>query len=429
MTPLLGVYRTVTALAAPGVPWLLQRRTRAGKEDPARRHERLARNLPPRPAGQLLWCHGASVGESLMLEGFITRLKRDLPGLAVLYTSQTLTAARLLAPRLTAPDRHQFAPVDTPGATARFLDHWRPDAAIFAEGEIWPNLLMAARRRALPMALINARTTDRSLRGWSRFPHAARHLYGAFGTIIAADQPTAEGLTRLLGRPVDTPGNLKAALPPPDTAGTPPPALADGRPVLLAASTHPGEEILVHAAWRRLPAPRPHLVIAPRHPDRAGEIRAALEAAGATVTQRSRGETPVPAPAGSPDRGEVYLADTLGEMGLWYRLADLVYLGGGHAPGIGGHNPMEPLRCGRPVITGPDLFNFQTVRDPLIATGGLTMVADAEALAVRLAGHFSGTDRLVIDAPALAAFFAGADAPMTDSLAAVKSLLGAEPAR
>lgn len=413
-------YRLLTGVTAPLVPPLLRWRAAKGKEDPARVHERLGKRLPTRPGGQLVWCHGASVGESLMLDGFTERLRAERPGLTILFTSQTRTAADIMAGRLQSPHRHCYAPVDTPGATARFIRHWQPDAAVFAEGEIWPNLLMEARRHGVPMALINARTTARSLKGWSRFRGAARVLFGSFRHILAADDPTADGLGQLLGRTVHAPGNLKSALPPPPPEGEVPEALSEAPAVILAASTHAGEEALIHTAWAALPEPRPALVIAPRHPGRAQTIRDALEAEGACVRQRSLSEIPA--------RGDVYLADTMGEMGLWYALADLVYLGGGHVSGVGGHNPMEPLRYGKPVLTGPDLFNFQTVRDPLVASGGLTIAATADALTGHLADHFSGAAPLVIDRGALDAFFAAADRPLADTLEAVLDLLPEGPA-
>ncbi|MEM7766298.1 MAG: glycosyltransferase N-terminal domain-containing protein [Pseudomonadota bacterium] len=415
MTPLLRLYRAVTTLAAPLVPLYLRHRARRSKEDPARRHERLARALPPRPPGRLVWLHGASVGESLMLHGFALRLRDAEPDLTFLFTSQTLTAATLVGDQLSAPDRQQFAPFDTPGAAARFIAHWRPDAGLFAESEIWPNLLLECQRAHIPMALVNARSTRKSLDGWARRKAAAQHLYGAFATIIAADQTTGEGLSAILDRPIPMPGNLKAALAPPASDGALPAFLLDGQPVLLAASTHAGEERLIHRAWTGLPTPRPHLVIAPRHPERAAAIRAELEAEGATIAQRSRGDIGA--------NGTVYLADTLGEMGLWYRAASLVYLGGGHTAGIGGHNPMEPLRCGKPVISGPDLFNFNTVAPALEQTGGLTLVAGEAELTETLRGHFSGEAPRAVDQPALDTFFAQADTPMTVTLDAARALL------
>lgn len=415
MTPALLAYRLVTAGLSPILPMILARRVRAGKEDASRLNERAARQLQPRPVGRLLWCHGASVGESLMLHGFCERLRELEPDIGVLFTSQTLTAAKLMTARLRPGDLHQFAPLDTPGATRRFLDHWRPDAGVFAESEIWPNLLLGSHKRAIPMALINARSTHKSLKGWERFRSAAKSVFGVFDPIIAADDGTAKGLSSLLDRRVDTPGNLKASLPPPAPDGEIPTLFQGGGRVLLAASTHAEEEVMVFEAWSALQTPRPHLVIAPRHPERAGTIRADLESRGGRVFQRSRDDTPEPE--------AVYLADTLGEMGLWYRLADLVYLGGGHAEGIGGHNPLEPLRCGCPVITGPALFNFETVAHALKPIGGFEIAKDRTALVDSLAAHFGGGKAISIDPAALNAYFANADKPMAVTLEAVRALL------
>ena len=398
---------------------VMAHRVRTGREDKARLNERHARNLPARPQGRLAWLHGASVGESLILLEVGRRLQTRHPGLQLLYTSQTQTSARLMAARLPANARHQMAPIDTPRAARRFIAHWQPGLVIIAEGEIWPNLLTMAKQADARLALINARMTEKSLSGWARWPRTAGAVFGRFDLILAADKRTATGLTKLTGRSIHSPGNLKTALPPPDADAT---ELAElrrrflhGRPCFLAASTHAGEEALFLDAANAL-SPRPALIIVPRHPERGDEIDALVRQRGLSLARRSRGEM-------ADQATDVLLADTLGEMGLWYRLADAVYLGGGHAEHIGGHNPLEPLQLERPVITGPVTYNFADLMPPLIRANAVRQAGNASELAMLAQSYLTGDDAVAIDRPALSAFFADAEAPMTETVRALRSLL------
>lgn len=374
-----GLYKAATASLSPFAGALIRRRVRRGREAPERMHERHARALPARPDGPLAWLHGASIGESLMLLELGKSLQARHPGLELLLTSQTRTSADLLAARLPDNAVHQMAPIDTPARARRFVGHWRPDLAVMAEGEIWPNLLKECRAAGVTTALINARMTAKSLNAWSRWPATARHVFRRFDLIIAADETTASRLGKLSGRTIAAPGNLKAALPPPPADAAQLAGLrADfvaGRTCLVAASTHPGEEALVIEAMERA-SPRCALILAPRHPERGSELASLCRARGFDTAQRSKGEVPGAGTA-------ILLADTLGELGLWYQLADLVYLGGGHAGGVGGHNPLEPVRLGRPVISGPDVFNFAETMARLSREGGLHLVS-AKALPERL---------------------------------------------
>ena len=284
-----------------------------------------------------------SVGETLSLLALIDRIRAERPDLNVLITSGTVTSAQLLAKRLPPGVIHQYAPVDGPAATARFIAHWKPDLAILAESDLWPNLITTARTSGAKMALVSARLTEKSARGWTKRPAAARALLGSFDLILPQDAETAARLTGL-GIEPGPQLNLKlAALPLPcDEAELKRlRAALRGRRIVLAASTHPGEEAIIAAAC---PA-GPLLTIAPRHPDRGPQIAADLAATGRTVTRRAAGE-PLTAEA------DVHVADTLGEMGLFMRLADVVVLGGSLVPGIGGHNPLEPARLGAPTISG-----------------------------------------------------------------------------
>jgi 3-deoxy-D-manno-octulosonic-acid transferase len=350
------------ALAEPLGPWLLRRRARRGKEDPARLPERLGHASAPRPPGPLAWIHAVSVGESLSHLPLVERLAIERPDLNLLVTSGTRTSAELLARRLPAGVIHQFAPIDAPGVVRRFLDHWRPDLGVFIESELWPNLLHAAHARGTKLALIGARISARSASGWARAPAAARALLGLFD-LIYAQNPETRAFIEAQGAHVDGQLDLKRVAEP---LPADPAALAElkrplgGRPVLLAASTHPGEETLIAEAAGGL-APETLLIFVPRHPERGAEVGAALVALGLSAARRSRGEAPGPGI-------QAYVADTLGELGLFYRLADVAVLGGSLVEGLSGHNPLEPARLGTAVISGPHREAFAEVYDELVQT-------------------------------------------------------------
>jgi 3-deoxy-D-manno-octulosonic-acid transferase len=364
----LRLYRLVTALAEPLAPLLLGRRARRGKEDPARIGERLGHASTPRPAGPLAWLHGASVGESLSLLPLIDRLRAARPDLVVLVTSGTVASAQLIARRARQGVIHQYAPVDAPKAVDRFLDHWRPDLAVFVESEIWPNLLLTARARGTKLALLSARLSERSLAGWARRPEAARVLFRGFDLVMAQTDTVAAGLRHLGARDQ---GRLNLKL-----AGIPLAvdqaelaalrAAAGDRPVLLAASTHPGEDEIVLDAFEKI-ASYALLVIVPRHVQRADEIVAAARARSfdaAKRTEEAFGEA------------HAYVADTLGEMGLWFSLAKAALIGGSLLPGPGGHNPVEPAQLGCPIVTGRHVDNWQGLYAELIGVGAVVVATD-----------------------------------------------------
>ena len=374
MSPALFAYRLLTRLLEPLAPRLLDARVKQGKEDAVRVDERLGLTRAMRPDGEIVWLHGVSVGETLSLLPLAERLVKTRPDLSVIVTSGTVTSAELLAQRLPPGIVHQFAPVDGPQAVAAFLDHWRPSLGVFVESEIWPNLILAARARGVKLALVSARVTERTARGWARFPGAIRRLLAAFDRILPQDAVSAERL-QALGGHVDGLVNLKLAggpLPHEAKAFTGLSAAIGDRPVILAASTHPGEEMAIVRALDAL-ATRPCLILAPRHPARGPEIATALTADNYRFAMRSRG--------GRLEAGtDIYLADTLGELGLFLRLADVVIMGGSFAPAlglppVGGHNPLEPARLGKPAITGPDASNWASVTASLLDQGGLAMVA------------------------------------------------------
>lgn len=370
-----------TRLAAPGLRVMLRLRLARGKEAPGRLAERRGIDPTPRPPGRLLWLHAASVGETTSMLPVLAPLLAGAPDLTVLFTTGTVTAAALLAQRL-GPDQrarvlHRFVPLDVPGWVGRFLDHWRPDAAAFLESELWPNLLAACHARHIKLMLVNARLSPRSFARWRRLPGFAGDLLGGFDRVQARSEADAERLRMLGATRVEAPGDLKFAAPPLPVEAAERDrlrALLAGRPVWLAASTHPGEEALVFAAHRQIAAQHPGLltILAPRHPERGAAI--AAEAAPLPVTRRALGDAP------PPSQG-VWLVDTLGELGLWYRLAPIAFVGRSLVPPGGGQNPLEPARLGCAIAVGPHTGNFPEHVALLREAGALVEVADAAALA------------------------------------------------
>lgn len=387
----LSAYSLILAQLEPLAPALLRARARRGKEDAERLHERLGQPQALRPPGELVWLHGVSVGESVSLLPLAEALRTRRPDLTLLVTSGTRTAAELLARRLPDGVIHQYAPVDGPRAVAGFLDHWRPATGILVESELWPNLITAAIGRGTRLALVSARMTEKSALGWGRAPATAQALLQAFDLILPQDAETDSRLRRL-GASTGPQLNLKQV-------GAPLPcdgaelgrmrALTEGRPVILAASTHPGEEALIAEAVQPLRAAQPGLllIIAPRHPERGAEVAEMLTAAGANTARRSIGETPEPLVS-------AYVADTLGELGLFFRLANVVVMGGGFVPGIGGHNPLEPARLGAAIITGPDVFNAGQTYADMFETVAALCAPDQATLTRHLGG--------LLDNPAIA---------------------------
>ena len=371
-------YRGITSLSAPFLRLYLHARQRRGKEDPARLPQRRGIADRARPDGPLIWLHGASVGESLSLLPLIAALRETYAELGILVTAGTRTATAMLTPRLPPGVIVQALPLDHPAWTARFLDHWRPDIALFAESEVWPNLLAQAQARGIVTGLVNARLSARSARRWRLAKGLIRPLLARLDLCLAQDETQAARLRALGAAGARAAGSLKRAAPPlpadPSSLAALQKAVA-GRPLWLAASTHPGEEDAALDVHRRLAARRPGLltVIAPRHPERGSELAADFSRRGLTVARRAEGTL--------PDAGtDVYLADTLGEMGVLYRLAEVVFLGGTLAP-KGGHNPLEPAHLGCALLIGPEIANIASVVAELAAADAVRRIADTADLA------------------------------------------------
>lgn len=384
---LYSLYRGLTHLAGPVVRRLLDRRAARGKEDPARRHERLGRPLLPRPAGRLVWVHAASVGEALAVLPLVDRLLSLGQQVGVMVTTGTVTSAALMDKRLPGPRAfHQYVPVDLPRAVDGFLAHWRPDLVLWVESEFWPNLLTAIRQAGIPCALVNARLSAKSFGNWRRFPCTARRLLSVFQLALAQTGVEAERLSALGIADVRAVGNLKYSAPPLPADATALDVLSaaiGNRPVWTFASSHVGEEAMAIAAQVEL---RQHLsdallLLVPRHPDRGGKVADLLKSSGLSYARRSEGTQP-------GARDAVFLMDTLGEMGLVFRLAPVTVMGGSFIP-VGGHNPIEPALLHSAVIHGPHMFNFAEVAAEMREAGGLLPLCGPEQIADAVSGLLS----------------------------------------
>lgn len=380
----LGAYEALGSVAYPLLALIHRRRAMLGKEDPQRRGERFGHASQPRPQSALVWVHAASVGETNAVMPVIAALAER--GISVLLTSGTITSAKVAAERLPAGAIHQYVPYDAPPGVSRFLDHWRPDLALVVESEIWPATFRALKRRKVPIVIVNGRMSPKSMAGWLRWPAIGKALCGAIDLCLARTEEDARNYAAVGAKAVRVAGDLKFDSPVPEAD---PKVLAEfkaligERPVWLAASTHPGEEEVVAEVHRRLVHDHPGLLtlVAPRHPNRGSEVRAALHGRGLRVSGRSKGEHL------SVDT-DAYLIDTIGELGLFFRLAPVVFMGASLVP-LGGHNPLEPAQCGAAILTGPSFPNQQLVYDRLIAARGAIVVSGADDFAATLHGLLS----------------------------------------
>ena len=335
----------------------------------------------PRPKGRLIWLHGASVGESLSLLSVITALLKADPALHVMVTTGTVTSAKLMQDRLPDGAFHQYIPVDHPAWVKSFLDHWQPDVIGWAESEFWPNMLSEICTRDIPAVLLNARMSEKSFKSWRRAPGMIASMLQCFSTCLAQSQLDADRLKALGAKNVSIAANLKyAAAPLPcnthaleslkNTVG--------GRKTILWACTHPGEEDIAAATHKTLKTTAPDLltIIVPRHPLRGDDITAMLQQRDLTAAQRSKNATPSHA-------DDIYIADTLGELGVFFSLCKTGVMGGSFAD-IGGHNPIEPAQYGCTILYGPHMYNFRTISADFENRHAALRVQNATMLATKL---------------------------------------------
>ncbi len=376
----LRAYRLFSTAATPFTPVLLAQRMRRGKEHRLRLAERRGVSVIGRPPGPLVWLHGASVGELISVLPLIERIRaRDV---GVLVTSGTVTSGGLAEQRLPRGVIHQFVPLDVPAFVRRFLDHWQPDLALFVESELWPNLMIESSARGVPMILVNGRLSENSFRRWRYLPVSIVNLLRRLDLCLARSPADAARLGELGAPHVVTTGDLKldGPVPPADPVKLAALRGAIGsRPVIAAASTHAGEEAAMADAHAKLRAKFPRLLtlIVPRHPERGVGVEAFARAAGLKTRLRSRGELPDAAT-------DVYIADTIGELGHIYRLVPIVFVGGSLVR-HGGQNPIEPAKLGAAILHGPHVWNFAEIYSALDQAHGAEPVADASKLTAAFA--------------------------------------------
>lgn len=364
-------------------PAVLRRRLARGKEDPARWREKLGEATLPRPAGRSVWLHAVGLGEVLALRGLIAAMAARDADLSFLVTSTARSSAQVMAANLPPRTVHQFLPLDAPGYVARFLDHWRPGLSVWAEQDLWPGAVAATAARGIPLALVNARMNAAAFARRRRAAGLYRALLGRFALVTAQEEDSARHLAALGAGGVQVMPSLKSAAPPLacDAAelGRLRAALA-GRRVWAAVSTHAGDEGAAFPAHLSVLAQAPGacLIVAPRLPARVDEIARVAQGFGLALARRSAGQGLDALPEGG-----VYLADTFGETGLWYRLAPVALVGGGF--GIGGHNPWEAAALGCAVLHGPDVANFAPDYAAFHTSDAARAVPDAAALAAALA--------------------------------------------
>ena len=379
-TTLYKVYRTAMSVALPLVWWQVSRKLKAHGVSDDRTQERMGHATRSRPAGPLVWFHGASVGESLSVLTLIEAMKDRRPDLQILMTSGTATSAEILAKRMPDGCQHQFAPLDAPGPVARFLDHWHPDAGIFVDSEIWPNMLVMAQAAGTRLALVNARLSRKSVEGWTKYPETSAFVLDQFDLIITQNRANADYM-REMRAPEDrlqSGVNLKSMAKPLPVDELELARLRGhigDRPIWIAASTHKGEEETILAAHARIKQRNPNalLVLVPRHPERGDEVADLIAMGNMKAARRSSGHTP------HADT-DILLADTLGEMGLWYGLSQIVFVGGSLRP-IGGHNPFEVASAGSAVISGRHVTNFAETYEAMERIGAAKLVEGPEEIA------------------------------------------------
>jgi 3-deoxy-D-manno-octulosonic-acid transferase len=375
---ILFLYRCVDLIGAPLIAYYLARRKAHGKEDLERFSERFGHAALPRPAGPLIWLHAASVGESLSLVPLVRRLKVDHSSTTLLLTTGTITSAALMAERLPAGIIHQYIPIDRMVCVQRFLSHWKPNLVLWSESEFWPNFIIETARLSIPIVLINGRISPKSFARWQCFPGLIKNILKSFSLCLGQTKADTARLKQL-GAPItDCVGNLKFAVEPLPVKETDLTTLANNigsRPTWFSASTHPGEESILWGVHQRLHTELPDLltIIAPRHPTRGDQIARHLRKLGARTAQRSKLD-PI-----TPDTN-IYIADTMGEMGLLFRLCKLVFMGKSFV-NKGGQNPLEAAKLKCTILHGPHMWNFQEMREQLRQSDGAVEVADEVALA------------------------------------------------
>ncbi len=386
--------RFYTALIAGAAPLVLLNLTRRGFRNRAywrRWGERFGHGALPRDCP--VWVHAVSVGEVQAAVPLVRLILERYPGLRVVVTTTTPTGSERVRAAFDHEVEHVYAAYDLPGAVGRFLDRARPRLAVFMETELWPNTLRLCAERAIPVVVANARLSERSARGYSRFPGVVGPMLGRIGAIAAQGPRDAERFLAL-GVPrerVQVTGSLKFDVPLPASLREQAEALRRqwgvDRSVWVAASTHEGEEKRILDAFDRLlqHCPGSLLVLVPRHPERFARVLALARRMGFRVVQRTRAGEDV-------TQAQVFLGDTMGELPLFFAAADVAFVGGSLVP-TGGHNLLEPAALGVPVLFGPHVFNFAEVSGMLVERGAGRQVRGTRELAAVVCELFQDPNR------------------------------------
>ncbi|HBO50027.1 MAG TPA: 3-deoxy-D-manno-octulosonic acid transferase [Alphaproteobacteria bacterium] len=411
----IGIYNTLVRTLYPMViRRYIEKRKKMGKEDVKRFNERVGRPTKPRPDGRLIWLHGASVGESISMLPLINRLLEIYPDAHVMVTTGTTTSAEVMAKRLPERAFHQYLPIDNPVFAARFVRHWQPTIVLWFESEFWPAMLSTIKRRNIPLILINGRISNKSFKRWQQFDFVIKEILDCFTACLGQSEEDAYRLRALGAKDAMCLGNLKyAGLPIPvdeekkkeiqDEIGS--------RPVWLVSSTHSDEEAKIGRYLKDLSAKHEGLltIIAPRHPTRGVEIQNILnEKYQLKTALRSANEKITP-------ETEVYIADTIGEMGIWYELCPIVFIGGSLIP-HGGQNFMEPSRCRDAVIVGPHMHNFTDAMNRAKRADGIIQVDETVDL-IDMVDQLLSNKELLEAKRSLAYNWATSEAKVLDGIA------------
>ena len=372
----IGIYNTLIRTLYPLViRSYIQKRIEIGKEDTKRFNERIGRPLKERPEGKLIWFHGASVRESVSMLPLINKLLETSDDTYVMVTTGTTTSADIMGKRLPERAFHQYIPIDNPAFTKRFVKHWQPDLVLWFESDFWPAMLSTIKKKNIPLVLVNGRISNKSFKRWQQFEFLSKELLSCFTFCLGQSEEDAYRLRVLGAKESACLGNLKfAGLPIPideNKKNTILSQTADRR-IFCISSTHENEEYQLGRHFKELFSKHPEtlILIAPRHPNRGPDIKKQIQDLGYTVALRSAKEE-------ISAKTQVYIADTIGELGIWYDISPIVFIGGSLIP-HGGQNFMEPSRMHDAVIVGPYMHNFTEAMQRAQKANGIIQAVDAE---------------------------------------------------
>ncbi len=386
------IYKALTKLSTPLLIAILSKRLKAGKELPKRAEEKRAITNKTRPSGELIWIHAASIGEAQSTLIVIDKLLEQNKNLNILVTTGTVTSAQIMADRLPSQAFHQFYPLDHPKWVSRFLDHWKPDSVIWMESELWPNMLHEVKHRNIPAILINARISDKSFKSWRKLKPLAKSTLSAFDKILCQTEQDSKYFDALGAKNVTVTDNLKYSATKLTYDKEKLESLVTNRPIWLYASTHKGEEELACKAHINLKKQFPNLltIIVPRHPERRDEIKDTCQKFDLNIKFRG-GKKKLP-----EDNDDIYIADTLGELGLFYRLSPIACIGRSFSDdGGGGHNPIEPAQLGCAVIHGKNVQNLQAIFDEMNAANAAICIENPSDLSLVISTLLSNNDKML----------------------------------